>query len=88
MGMYRIAMIVPGHGCVLLCRGCKTVSGIQRPLYVRDPDDRRVITYGTRWGALKRQAQILRDGFDVVVFDAATGVEIPESLEARKGTAI
>lgn len=86
--MYRVAMLTD-KGPVLLCRGCKTVSGYQQPRFVRDPSDRRVNTFGTKWGALRAQAKLIGSGYkEIVVFDAATGREIDESLEARNCTAI
>lgn len=82
--MYRIVRLRRGGGHDLLTRRKRSVAGYQMPVWTQNASDESVITYGTKWGALKRQAQLLRDRETVVVIDAATGVEIPESVEARQ----
>lgn len=75
--MYRIVRTRPA-GCDLLTRSTRTVCGTKAPVFAENGDP-RIITYGTKWGALKRMEQLRRQGYQVVVVDAATGMEIDES---------
>lgn len=82
--MYRIARIMENGKPCCLTRSRKTRPGYQPlPVWADNPADRRIITYGTKWGALQRMMELLKEGYSVVVFDAATGKEIEESVEAR-----
>lgn len=82
--MYRVVRMEPGGGFTVMTRSAVYNGLYYVPVFTDRPQDRRINEYGTRWGALKAMARLMRMHMRVLVVDSSTGVEIPESMEVRK----
>lgn len=81
--MYRVIRIMPNGGYTILTRSIHSNGWYKEPVFTSNASDHRIKEYGTKAGALKMMAQLMRNGYDALVIDSAEGVQIAESQSVR-----
>lgn len=81
--MYRVIRIMADGGYTILTRSRHSNGWRMEPVFTAIANDDRIKEYGTKTGALKAQASLIRSGYNALVIDSAEGVEIKESENAR-----
>ena len=82
--MYRVILQLPSGGFRILTRSKHYNGWSNEPVFTADAADKRINEYSTAHGALKAAWKLRKAGYDCLVIDSSTGVEIPESEEARR----
>lgn len=81
--MYRVIQQLPSGGFRILTRSKRYNGFSNEPVFTADAADKRINEYETKNGALKAAWKLRKARYDCLVIDSSTGMEIPESKEAR-----